>query len=47
MGTLSCLGATLEDPSKIKLVNSVGHEELPTDVLNEAVSRWKRFAETL
>ena len=47
MGTVGWLGATLKDPSKIKLVSRVDQDELPADVLHDVVSRWKRFAETL
>lgn len=47
MGTVGWLGATLEDPTTIKLVDSAGKREAPAEVLNDVVARWKRFAETL
>ena len=47
MGTVGWLGTTLENPTKIKLVDSAGKEKVPDEVFNDAVARWKRFAETL
>jgi hypothetical protein len=45
--TVGWLGATLEVPQKIKLVDSSSNEDLPGRFLDDAVVRWKRFAQTL
>lgn len=45
--TVGWLGATLEDSTTIKLVDSAGKEEVPDEVFHDAVTRWNRFAETL
>ena len=45
--TIGWLGATLEDPTTIKLVDTAGKEEVPDEVFPDAVARWQRIAQRL
>lgn len=45
--TVGWLGATLEDPTTIKLVDTAGKEEVPDEVFDDAVARWNRIAQRL
>jgi len=45
--TVGWLGAALENPTVIKLIDSAGKEEVPDEVFRDAVARWNRFAQTL
>ncbi|KAH0285147.1 hypothetical protein M436DRAFT_86036 [Aureobasidium namibiae CBS 147.97] len=47
MRTVGWLGATLEDPTTVKLIDSAGKEEIPNGVFQDAVTRWQAFAQTL